>query len=306
MKKLFTLLILTMALLSLTACGGQAPAPAEEPAEAAEETTEETSPASAALPAPYFLTFAPGDTAEYDIDGDGQADAVCLWLEDGDEDYEKNVCLSVNGEDLTSALNAAGGYFFSPDEQCWLLTDLDTEDGLLEIAVQDWGPSDDLTTSFYHYEAGTLKPVGLVEGFVWQDGTPADASFDGQGTVHSYLRFDVLQTWWGKADSALNEDGKLALVPQDYYESNAETPQQVTLICDLNAYDAPGGQKDLLAAGSVLELLGTDNVEWVCARLAGEDQELWLHLDPDSPFQVEGPDGFVEGWEALDGLCMAD
>ena len=304
MKKLFALLMLSAALLSLAACGGESPAP--EPAETPAETTEEASPASAALPAPYYLTVSPGETAEYDIDGDGQADAVRLWLEDGDEDYEKNVCLSVNGEDLTSALTEADGYFFCPDDQCWLLTDLDTGDGALEIAIQDWGPSDDLTTSFYRYEAGTLRPVGLVEGFVWLDGAPADVSLDGQGVVHSYMRFNVLQTWWGKVDSALDEDGELVLLPQDYYESIAETPQQVTVNCDLYAYDAPDGQQDLLAAGTELELLGTDDTEWVCARLAGDQQELWLHLDPEYPFQVEGPDGFVDSWDALDGLCMAD
>lgn len=308
MKKLFKcsmLLLTALLMLSLAACGGQAPAP--EPAEQP-DSAETTEPAaeSNALPAPNYLTFAPGDTAEQDIDGDGQAEEVRVWLEDGDEDFEKVVCLSVNGEDLSKALSEAGGIFFCPDEQCWLLTDLDTEDGHLEIAIQDWGPSDDLTTSFYRYDAGTLTPIGLVEGFVFRDGAPADVSFDGQGTVHSYMRFDVLQTWWGKTDSVLGEDGMLVILPQDYYESTAETPQQVTALCDLCAYDAPNGQQDLLAAGTELELLGTDNVEWVKARAAGDGQELWLHLNPDSPFQVEGPDGFVDGWDALDNLCMAD
>ena len=305
MKKLFTLLMLIMALLSLAACGGETPAPAEQPAETTEEAAEETSPASASLPAPYYLTFAPGETAEQDIDGDGQADQVRVWLEDGQDD-EKTVCLSVNGEDLSQALTDEFGGFYCPDEDCWLLTDLDTEDGMLEIAIQDWGPSDDLTTSFYHYEAETLTSVGMVEGFVVRDGAPADVTFDGDGTVHSYLRLDVLQTWWGKAASVLDRDGVLVLLPQDYYESIAETPQQVTALCDLCAYDAPGGQQEVLPAGSELELLGTDDVEWVCARLVENEREIWLHLDPESPFEVEVPDGFIGSWDALDGLCMAD
>lgn len=303
MKKQYripALLLAAMLSLSLAACGGEAPAPEEQPAETPEANAE-----TCALPAPYYLTFAPGDTAEQDIDGDGQAEEICVWLEDSEE-FDSTVCLSVNGEDLTEALRAEEGIFFCPDDQCWLITDLDTGDGMLEIAIQDWGPSDDLTTSFYHYTEGTLRYLGCVEGFIVLDGAPADASLDGQGTVNSYLRLSVLQTWWGMADSTLDGNGDLVLVPQKYYESIAETPQQVTALCDLYAWDAPDGQREVLPAGMVLELLGTDNVEWVCARPAGEEQEIWLHLDPDYPFQVEGPDGLVAGWEALDGLCMAD
>ena len=309
MKKgyLFSMLLAAMLLLCLAACGGEAPAPgpAEEPG-----STEE----AGALSAPYYLTFAPGETAEQDVDGDGQAEEICLWLEDSG-DYGADVHLSVNGEDLSEALLDTRGFFDCPDDQCWLLTDLDTGDGLLEIAVQDWGPRNDLTTSFFRYEDGTLRFLGLTEGFVCWNGAPADVSFDGQGAAQSYLRFSVLQTWWGKAASALDENGDLVLLPQEYYEatlpcedfqSDVTIPQRVTVRGDLYCYDTPGGQQDLLPAGTELELLGTDDAEWVCARLAGDEQELWLHLDPEFPFQVEGPDGFVEDWEALDGLCMAD
>lgn len=301
LNKLPLLLSAALLLLSLAACGGNPPAP-----EPAEEPAEPSEAASCALPAPYYLTFAPGETAEQDINGDGQAEAIRVWLEPGDEDYETYVHLSVNGEDLSQALTDEFGGFYCPDEECWLLTDLDTEDGMLEIAIQDWGPSDDLTTSFYRYEAETLTSAGMVEGFVVRDGVPADVTFDGDGTVHSYLRLDVLQTWWGKAVSVLDRDGILVLMPQDYYESIAETPQQVTALCDLCAYDVPGGQQEVLPAGSKLELQGTDDVEWVRACLVEDGRELWLHLDPDSPFDVEVPAGFIGSWDALDGLCMAD
>ena len=306
MKKQHAVSLLPAALLlfALTACGGEAPAPAEAP-EAADS----------ALAAPYYLAFAPGETAERDIDGDGEAEEIRLWLEDAG-DYAANVRLTVNGADLSEALAEERGFSFDyPDEGCWLLTDLDAGDGSVEIAVQDWGPSNDLNTSFYRYADGALQFVGQTEGFVCWNGAPADVSFDGAGTVRSYLRLDVLQTWWGKADSALGENGVLVLLPQEYYEStlpcedfqsDVEIPQQVTVTGDLYGYDAPGGQRDLLPAGTELALLGTDNEEWVRARLAEEETELWLHLDPESPFYVEGPDGFVEGWEALDGLCMAD
>ena len=281
-------------LLLLTACGGEPSAPADQP-----------DPEASALPAPYYLAFAPGETAERDLDGDGQAEEVRVWLEDGGN-YGEDLHLTVNGEDLTEAIREARGGFDCPDGERWLLTDLDTGDGLLEIAIQDWGPSDDLTTSFYHYTPGEISLVGGVEGFVCFGDEAGDVSFDGQGSVESYMRFDVLQTWWGKADSALDGSGKLVLQPQDYYESIASTPQKVTALCDLFAYDATVGRQELLPAGTELALQGTDNVQWVRARLVADGRPLWLHLDPEYPFQVEGPDGFLESWDALDGLCMAD
>ena len=287
-------------LLLLAACGGEPSAPADQP-----------DPEPSALPAPYYLAFAPGETAEGDLDGDGRAEEIRVWLEDG-ENYGDDLHLTVNGEDLSEAIREARGGFDCPDGERWLLTDLDTGDGQLEIAIQDWGPSDDLTTSFYHYAPGSVILVGAVEGFVCFGDEAGDISFDGQGAVHSYLRFDVLQTWWGKAESALDEDGRLVLLPQDYYETvsprflGAAVSQPVTLNCSLSAFDAPDGSRDLLPAGTELELLGTDNAEWVRARKTDDGQELWLHLDPEYPVRAEGPQGFIEGWEAMDGLIFAD
>ena len=271
------------------------------------EPPEEPEAGVCSLPEPYYLAFVPGETAEQDIDGDGKTEEVRVWIENREDDWY-DVYVSVDGSELMAELIEEGdGYgFIYPDDQCWLLTDLDTGDGMLEIAIQDWGPSDDLTTSFYRYESGKLKAVGMVEGFVCVNGEPSDVTFNGQGTVSSYLRFSVLQTWWGKAESYLDESGMLVLRHQEYYESDAETPHTVTVIRGLFSYDAPNGTQDLLAEGTELKLLGTDDVEWVQARRTADGQVLWLHLNPDNPFEVETPDGFVGGWEILNGLFMAD
>ena len=271
------------------------------------ESPEEQEAAACSLPEPYYLAFVPGETAERDIDGDGKTEEVRVWTESRDDDMY-DVYVSVDGRELMAGLIEEGeGYgFIFPDDQCWLLTDLDTGDGMLEIAIQDWGPSMDLTTSFYRFESGKLKAVGIVEGFVCTNGEPSDVTFNGQGTVSSYLRLSVLQTWWGKAESSLDESGMLVLRQQDYYESDAETPQTVKALRSLFSYDAPDGTQILIEEGTELELLGTDNAEWVQARRTADGQALWLHLNPDSPFYVETPDGFAGGWDVLEGLCMAD
>ena len=65
-------------------------------------------------------------------------------------------------------------------------------------------------------------------------------------------------------------------------------------------------EKSTVAAGTALTLDSTDNAEWVLA-LDADENELWLHLDPASPFTVELADGtFASSVDAFDGLNMAD
>ena len=243
-----------------------------------------------------------GGTVNADLNGDGTAEAVRLWLEREGE-YGQSVHLSIGGRDYTAALAALRSGFDCPDDDLWAITDLDSGDGKLEIAIQDWGPSDDLTTSFFRFDGKDLQDLGSVEGFLCFPSGAGDVTLPGDGTVRSYMRLKVLQTWWATVNYAMGADGKYAPVPQDFYVSTSED-QQTKLLCDLNAYDKPEGTKRVLPAGTAARIVGTDDAHWVRLTLA-DGGDAWLRL-ADNGFSLEAPKGAVNSWDALSGLFMAD
>ena len=252
---------------------------------------------------PGVLILSLGEKCVVDINGDGVREPVCVWLERNEYGWYE-VRLSINGVDYTDAMIAArdGNLYDAPDEFWWMVTDLDPNDGMKEIAIQDWGPSDDLTTSFFRFDGQKLSYLGSPEGFIYFQNGPATMTLNGDGTLRSELRLRVLQTWWTMVDYAIGSDGKLAPVPQDFYTSTNEN-QQIKLLSALYACDKPDGTRSVLPAGTTARLVGTDNAEWI--KLALDDgSDAWLRLV--DGYKLAAPDGDLYSWEALEGLLMAD
>ena len=239
-----------------------------------------------------------------DFNGDGRDETVRVWLEAPMDSWGFNVHLTIDGTALTDELLTLKPFFDAPDEFFWLVTDVDEADGVLEFALQDWGPSDDLTTHFFRYDGERLSYLGNVEGFFYFEGHDASASVLGGGRVRSELRLSVLQTWWAMTEYALGADGKFAPVPQDFYTSTA-TDQQTTLQCALYGWADRDGQPAVLPAGTTAQIVGTDNVRWVLLRLA-DGSDCWLKFTQDNGYKLEAPDGEAVCWDALSDLMMAD
>ena len=245
-----------------------------------------------------------GEVVSADPDGNGTADEVSVWIEPDEYGWDR-VCLSINGTDYTAAMYELADGFDCPDNAFWAITDLDASDGLLEIAIQDWGPSDDLTTTFFRFNGSRLFSLGSVEGFLYFTNSPGNISILGGGKLSSYMRLSVLQTWYGTVQYALGTDARMAVVPQDFYTSTYEN-QQTTLLRAVYAYNAPTpyGTSRVLAAGTTAQIVGTDNVQWVKLRLA-DGSECWLQM-VGYGYELETPDGLVYVSEALSDLLMAD
>lgn len=316
MKKLLcTLLSLALLLASLTACGGKknnpdptdAPPPTA-PAAATESPVPTQEPAE--TPSPYPIAFPIGLEGSADLDGDGEEETICVTLSEPDEYGSCHACLSVNGEDLTAALLSfdSVAQLNDPDELYWVVTDIDRADGVLEIAIQDLGPSDDPFTNFFRYDAGELTCLGGVPGLVYTDYAVSPLSFPGDGTIEGYLRYGVLQTWFGHASYRLNGDA-FALEPAEVYY--ALSPQTVTVLEPTAARTSADetAETTTLAIGTELTLLGSDNDAWVLCAVANDKEsadELWLHLR-DGGMEIETADGsYGYGWSVLDGLLFAD
>lgn len=260
-------------------------------------TTRQLSLRDGIMPVPL------GERVRADFDGDGTAETVRVWLECPPNGWGFGVHLCIDGTDRSDELMALVQYFDAPDESIWLITDVDAADGLLEIAVQDWGPSDDPVTAFFRYDGRTLRYLGKVEGFLSFDGHTASAEVSGSGVVCSRMRLDVLQTWWAMTDYAVGADGRFAPQPQDFYTSTFAN-QQTTLQRALYGYADRAGRPRVLPAGTTARIVGTDNARWVLLTLS-DGSDCWLKLG-EHGYQLEGPDGGVDSWLALSDLCMAD
>lgn len=344
-RKHIALLLCLAALLSLCACGGKTDAsdetpapeqtsapvqtlvPASEsdlepvPAPPASATDLTVPPASATdltvpnaqsghqrgeIPEIPHVTLIPiGQNYAADLDGDGKEEDICVSLEQDDYGYDR-VKLTLNGEDWTECIYAEEDTRFDcPDRNFWAVTDVYSVDNLLEIAIQDWGPSCDYYTNFFRYELGGIYSFGGVEGMIWNsERAYSDLSFEEDGFIHSYMRLNVLQTWFADVRYEIAPRGVLDVVREDLYQ--AKNPTDVTLLVPLTAYNGKGGTHFTVNAGIEMTVLATDNVEWIYCESETEDWALWFHLNPDSGFEIETPDGYVYVGDALDGLNFAD
>ena len=337
MKKLIPMLLILSLLLTLCACGKKekAPVPAEEPAPA--EPTPDANPVHAAsgsdlepielpasdsnlvpvelpasdsdlTPAPqaaYPMIIPMGDSVKADLDGDGTEELVCVSLEKT-PDGQDRVRLTLNDVDFTDSIYVEGETWFdSPDTGYWAITDVYSVDNLLEIAIQDYGPSDDYYTNFFRYEQGAVYFFGGVEGLIWNDWTQSsDLSFEEDGFVRSYMRLRVLQTWFADVRYDIAPRGVLDVVPEELYFTSH--PTEVTVKKDLYAYDGKDGEEFIVDAGVKMTVEATDNAEWIYCKSCTADWALWFRLNPDNPFEIKTLDGYLPVQDALDGLCFAD
>lgn len=281
--------------------------PAPEPTETPSPEPTNTPAEATAADAEYPLVVDVGSTVSVDLNGDGSAEEVFYDAEA--VDYSMEQTLTVNGVDYLAAAHSQGFYSENPATDCYCITDIDTSDGLLEIAVMDYGPSSDCTTSFFRYDGTGLTYIGWVndlaassELYGWL------ITFNGDGTVSSTIRLSVLQTWFAPASWTVPESpGAFDVIPQTLYYCVPSFVVSVTTIAPVVAYtdmDA-SSEKSVLPLGTVLSLTATDNESWVLAE-PEDGSGVWIHLGGDYGYDVETEGGYLFCLDALEGLCMAD
>ena len=249
----------------------------------------------------FPLLLSVGQEVCIDLDNDGSADRVLVDV--FNDAYDCKYTLSVNGTDYTGSFETLNIYFNNPDPDKFAITDLDTEDGMLEIALPDDGPSNDPHTIFLRYDGGALATLGEVYGMVSEE----DLTFDGTGVIASYMRLSVLQTWFAPVQWHIGPDGVFEHIEQELYYpfTYPETPVK-TALQELAAYTDKdeNSERAPLPVGTKMTFLATDNLRWVqCADENGS--EFWLHLDEEWGQEVELYDGsYALG--VIEGLSMAD
>ncbi|MGI6669648.1 MAG: DUF4652 domain-containing protein [Acetivibrionales bacterium] len=232
-----------------------------------------------------FYEDQPYEEISADLDGDGKYDTV-KYQRVGESDYI--FVLKVNDKEIT-------GFGDNLDVKPYLV-DIDENDGLKEIAIQEFGPSNDEKTHFYCYTGGEIKYMGSVDGLCTEKGR-----ITGNGRVIARIRPPILQTWFVRKEYKLDNNHLLEGIESELYPADHEA-EPLILKTNLTLYDKPKSKNaaSVLKPGDTLKLLGCDGIEW-CLGQTGSGSTGWFAVDG---FTVRENNLYVE--DVFEGLCFAD
>lgn len=271
-----------------------------------EETAEQTQSDSAAnqkedvvITYPYEISV--GFDFNDDLDGDGDQEYIFYSAITNNESANQSLSFIVDDKEYVNMLEDEI-YLLTPADR-YYITDLDVMDSYREIALLDYGPSEDLVSYFFRYEDKELHYIGSATGLVGDE----RFQMDGMGRIVTSGRLQVLQTWYAPFRYALNLDGKIELLPDElYFPYQYSDSEKVTLLKEIILYeerDFSSKKIKMLPSDARITFTKTDNLEWV--YLEREDGiSGWLNLTYYDSLRY-GEDGTMYE-EVFSGLLYAD
>lgn len=217
---------------------------------------------------PYPKEYQAGSQASEDMDGDGKTEEVSCVI--GEED----TAIVIDGREF--ALRDYDVELITPDTEVFYVTDLTSYEKGLEIALLDYGPSNDYETHFFSYD-GELHYLGNVTGFPFMqqsghNGFVSDGYVIGESRmdftrtshVYDYWQYDV------DAKQLVHEDlGYYELVPEGAHALS----EDLTIYQEMDETH----MKNVLPAQEKVFFLETDGKEWVLVK--GKDgTKGYLHI----------------------------
>lgn len=222
---------------------------------------------------PYPKLYEVSKEVKEDLDGDGKTENVRYTVTEEDGNYEGK--LTIAGKEFS--LSKLDVYLTTPNEEQFAITDISPYFEGLEIAIMDYGPSEDLVTYFFSYAEEELNYLGCVGGFPFKE----LGGFNGfvyEGTVKGIGRADLINTcfaykyWYYDYENKKLEEsdtGYFPLVLQGSHELYEDLP--VYLECDENS------TQSTIPAQERVFFLATDGKEWILVR--GKDgSKGYMHI----------------------------
>lgn len=210
-----------------------------------------------------------GETVSIDLNGDGEADEITFNAEES-SDYVYVPTLIINGADYSSVFEDSQCYFACPYQE-YVIMDIDDTDNYLEIAVQDYGMSDDPMTAFFRYDGNDVIYMGYVADRV----SDLYVVSNGDGLLHARERMHVFETVNMKTTYEI-ENNELVLCMDDLYPiAYTDASAEKGLLQDLYVFTEMSTDSEVVKLDKETEVvaLATDNVEWVQIRY--EDGEIY-------------------------------
>lgn len=215
---------------------------------------------------PYPKTYQIWETAREDLNGDGTAEEIRYQVTE-QENGETLCMITVNGE----AYNAnelsrfqSEGIITNPTLDGFFISDILENDGILEIAVLDEGPSEDPVTYFFQYN-GTLSCIGWVPGIPFAGRNGGLNGFSGFGDITGEARVDLIETaylqdnWWYDGSRILNLDIRW----HDFLPSYSHVLyEDLPVYCEWDETSATA----VIPAQEEVFFLGTDMEHWILVK----------------------------------------
>ncbi len=235
-----------------------------------------------------------GEDYTYDLDGDGTKETFNITLRANPEEslgYEPSFAVN---QAVAVNMSRDEVYITTPNEEEYFVTDISPYYEGLEIAIMDYGMSDDLVTYFYAYDEG-FQYIGSVEGFPFKKYMGRDG-FEWEGSVKGELRTELTHsascyaTWYYDYDNQilkLQDTGMMQMVPDGGHRLLEDIELYVT-----NSTDSA---KITLKAQDQVFFMETDAKEWV--KLKGKDGTIgYAHITDHKIDGVEkDPTEIIEG-----------
>ncbi|MGI6173427.1 MAG: hypothetical protein ACOYI8_05940 [Christensenellales bacterium] len=240
-----------------------------------------------------------------DLDGDGSTDTVSLSVKPEDEEYPEDAVtftLTVNGLSVEGAGYALTGELYAAR--------LDNGYDSVLLFVPENGMSSDYACSVFLYEDEKLIAVGGIP-------SPAEKISVFGETLTGVIRGSSLQTWFHPGEYVLCRDYSYSEEYTPHDPVLMEAPRAsypvgtiVTLKKDIALTLTPYVDEEVmvLRAGEVAALTATDDLSWIYLSPVGADMyyEYAGGYTAIRNLQVMTADGFVDGYDAFEGLFFAD
>lgn len=215
---------------------------------------------------PYPKMYQASKTASEDLNGDGKPDKISYQVTE-QENGEFLCMLTVNGDTyIANELSDSESDMMmtNPTMECFYITDILENDGILEIAVLDEGPSEDAVTYFFQYD-GTLSCIGWVPGFPFAEMNGGINGFDGYGGITGCSQADLIETaylwerWWYDGSRIIELDLRWG----DFLPSFGRTLyEDLPVYCEMEETSAT----TVIPAQEEVFFLGTDRERWILVK----------------------------------------
>ncbi len=184
------------------------------------------------------------------------------------------------------------------------IVDIDYKDGIKEIAISEYGPSNDEATRFYYYTGEKIINIGYISGFYGpmhqhSDGSVGDIKIEGLGKVITKTRGDILHTWFYDDEYIFSKHHYLLNKKKSLYEMG--TKVKVLQPMPLQKSQDDESEDFLLMPNDEVIIAYTDNKQW-CMIITEDGQEGWFAVDGFDTIRALN----VSAAEVFSGLSYAD